>query len=215
MCNAIRCLATVMVVLIGADGPAHANLCEEAADAVAAQMGVPLTILQVISLAESGKSRRDGTTVAWPWTVHANGQGHWFARASDAISAVEHLISMGETNIDIGCFQLNYRWHGDKFESIAQMFDPRQNARIAAKFLYDLHREQGDWRRAAGTYHSRSSFKAGHYVARLEQIYSGLPSAGQVPEPQDQIRQSAPQGLTMPSGPLIVFRVTPLIRVVR
>ena len=30
----------------------------------------------------------------------------------------------GQPSFDVGCFQLNYKWHGEHFASIDQMFEP-------------------------------------------------------------------------------------------
>ncbi|GFE49570.1 hypothetical protein So717_13230 [Roseobacter cerasinus] len=76
--------------------------------------------------------------------------------------------------MDIGCFQLNYRWHGGEFSTLEQMFDPVTNARYAAKFLNRLFDEKGNWMRAVGAYHSRTPKHAVRYKRRFSEIHTQL-----------------------------------------
>lgn len=52
-------------------------------------------------------------------------------------------IGQGAGNLDIGCFQLNYRWHGAAFASLADMFDPDRNATYAADYLASHYQRTG------------------------------------------------------------------------
>ena len=96
-------------------------------------------------------------------------------------------------NLDIGCFQINLRWHGHAFASVAQMFDPLANARYAAEFLTDLHREFGDWDAAVAAYHSRTPHFATRYMERFHRIYAALTPDGQNhgPRPEGRARTGA------------------------
>ncbi|HRO16336.1 MAG TPA: hypothetical protein PLL33_15120, partial [Paracoccus sp. (in: a-proteobacteria)] len=130
-------------------------ICEQAALRAAAESGVPADILGALTLTETGR-RRDGVVRPWAWSVNAEGQGTWFDDSSAALGFARQRIAEGRTNLDIGCFQLNWRWHGKSFASVEQMFDPLANARYAAQFLRQLHAETGDLRAAAGAFHSRT-----------------------------------------------------------
>ena len=134
-------------------GPPGA-LCDAAARKAAHDSGVPVDILLAITRAETGR-KIDGQLGPWPWTINDNGQGHWFATEGEALQAVVARIAAGDDNFDIGCFQINTRWHGDGFGSINAMFDPLTNARYAADFLTRLMRQTGSWDKAIAAYHSR------------------------------------------------------------
>ena len=163
--------------------PAHAAstdpsaLCEAAAVSAAQQTGVPLAVLQAIALAESGRAV-SGRQRPWPWAVNFGGQGNWYGSNDEAQLAVAERQAAGATNFDIGCFQINHRWHGDAFADIAAMFDPVQNALYAAEFLRRLHDETGSWADAAAAYHSRTPDYADPYRARFETLKAGLDAAG-------------------------------------
>lgn len=145
---------------------ALANPCDQAAQIAAAETGVPLPLLRAITLAESGR-RIDGQHQPWPWATNQGGTGRWFDTRSDAVAHAQSIVDEGVRNIDIGCFQLNHRWHAGAFASLDQMFDPLANARHAARFLAQLQREAGDWMIAAGKYHSRTPHLSESYRIRL------------------------------------------------
>ncbi|MFD1797083.1 hypothetical protein ACFSC1_13940 [Paracoccus aurantiacus] len=154
-----------------------AALCEWAAQTAATEAGVPPDILGALTLTETGR-RRDGIVRPWAWSVNAEGEGTWFDDPNSAIAFAEERVAQGRTNVDIGCFQLNYRWHGENFGSVADMFDPLSNARYAARFVSQLHAEMGDWRRAAGAFHSRTQANATRYLARFDELRAGLRAGG-------------------------------------
>lgn len=156
-------------VLSPAVQASEASLCRLAAQNASARTGVPQDVLLAITLAETGRSI-GGKAQAWPWAMNTGGESHWFSTADELYSAAESRLSAGATNIDLGCFQLNYRWHSAGFPSLQAMIDPDLNALYAARFLADLYRETGDWSAAAAAYHSRTPEYADAYRARFETI---------------------------------------------
>jgi hypothetical protein len=161
------------------------DLCRAASASAAEDSGVPADVLLAISLTETGRDTGDGLA-PWPWAINAGGEGHWFPDRATAVRFAEELQAAGRTNFDVGCFQLNLRWHGDAFESIDAMFDPEANARYAARFLADLAGEGGGWSVAAGAYHSRTPEHAQRYRDRFEEIRADLgdmPVAPLAPSP--------------------------------
>lgn len=156
-----------------AAAPGLASLCEQAAQVAASESGVPVDVLRSITLTETGR-RADGAFLPWPWTVNMEGIGKWFDTRAEAQDYVDRHFGRGARSFDVGCFQINYRWHGSAFSSIEEMFDPQANARYAARFLGELHAEFGDWSRAAGAYHSRTPALAGKYAERFERIRARL-----------------------------------------
>ncbi len=152
-----------------------AGLCIAAARTAAAETGVPASVLVAITQAETG---RGNDARPWPWTVNMEGEGRWFDDAAAARAFAEGRAAAGARSFDIGCFQINHRWHGQAFESIAAMFDPLENARYAARFLADLRVETGDWSLAAGAYHSRTPENAQRYRARFDRLHAAAQSGG-------------------------------------
>ncbi|MCA3450242.1 MAG: transglycosylase SLT domain-containing protein [Rhodobacter sp.] len=146
----------------------------------AEETGVPQTVLQAIALAESGRNR-GGHQRPWPWTVNFGGDGTWYDSSGEARRAVAAYQAEGGTNFDIGCFQINHRWHAGAFPDVAAMFDPTANALYAAQFLLGLFAETGSWPDAAAAYHSRTPEHADRYRARFNQLHDGLDTGGQMP----------------------------------
>lgn len=158
-----------------------AQVCRDAAIAASRATGVPVEVLMAVSLTETGR-RRDGRTVTWPWTLNIAGDGHWLDSPGEALALAEGARSRGLSNFDVGCFQLNYRWHGEAFASLSEMLSPEANARYAADFLVALKAELGDWSRAAGAYHSRTPHHAARYRKTFDVHYAALQRDG-VPAP--------------------------------
>lgn len=164
----------------------EADRCLDAARHAARTTGAPLSVLRALALVESGHQRQ-GQFTAWPWTVNIEGQGLWFDTADAALTYISRHQDQGARSFDVGCFQINHRWHGDAFASLGAMLDPYENALYAARFLTGLYRETGDWSRAAGAYHSRSPDKARRYRKRFEQVLATLePARVNAPEPAPQ-----------------------------
>ena len=155
-----------------------ADLCDRAAAQAATATGVPLDVLLALTRTETGRNRA-GRMEPWPWAVNQGGKGQWFDTAEAAQLWVADQVQAGVSNIDIGCFQLNHRWHAGAFPSLEAMFDPEENALYAARYLAGKYRQTGDWETAAGAYHSGTEVYAQRYLARFRQIRLGL---DEVPE---------------------------------
>jgi Transglycosylase SLT domain len=155
----------------GATDPS--SLCLDAAAKAAARTGVPRNVLVAIALVETGQSR-NGQQQPWPWTINEGGDGQWFASKAEAVEKAQGAIDLGATNVDLGCFQLNYRWHAEHFASLDDMLDPLQNALYAAGFLARLHAGTGNWPDAAAAYHSRTPEYAERYRAKFDIALAGL-----------------------------------------
>ena len=185
-CRIVTSLFTAIVLIILTAGkPAFAaadtyKICENAAREAARTSGVPISVLRAISLTETGR-KRGGAFRPWPWTVNMEGKGVWFDTEDEARAYVYENYKRGARSFDVGCFQLNYKWHGDAFASIEQMFDPTENASYAANFLNELFAELGNWPDAAGAYHSRTPKYANKYKTRFNRIRAGL--EGDLPLP--------------------------------
>lgn len=173
----ILVLALPQAALAARDVPA---LCEAAAQIAARREGVPVDVLRALTLTETGH-RRDGALRPWPWAVNRAGEGHWFDTEAEALDYAASVLRSGARNFDVGCFQLNHRWHAEGFADLRTMFDPVENALYAARFLRTQYQTTGDWTRAAGAYHSLTPEYALRYRTRFAQLLAGL---GDAPLPQ-------------------------------
>ena len=139
-------------------------LCEYLAKDAEKKYGLPENILLSISRVESGYQKVDGITRAWPWTLNAGGDSAYFQTKKAALDSLKDRIKKGVTNIDVGCMQLNYRWHKQFFKSLRDMISPIQNVDYGARFLKKLHQRHGSWEKAVKYYHSsKSKFNVKYY----------------------------------------------------
>lgn len=205
-------LMCAMAAVPGVVQAAPVVLCEEAAQFAAEQTGVPLSILQAVTLAETGQTKFDRNKFApWPWAVQSGAKGNWFPDSRSAIAFTRQLTAQGISNIDIGCFQLNLRWHAEAFENLEDMFSPKNNALYAAAFLQRLYQQTGDWRAAVGRYHSRDDERAESYLQRLETIFETY-LADSPPGPAQMRSAALPQAVSAPQKFGLVFARGPLLQ---
>lgn len=164
-------LPLALIATPAAAGPA--DICEGAIARGAARAGVPQEVLHAISLTETGRAD-GGRFRPYPWAINREGQSHWFGSREEALAFARASVAAGRPSFDIGCFQINYYWHGRNFPSLEAMFDPDAGAAYAAQFLRSLYAERGDWSAAAGAYHSQTPARAGVYRARFDRILAGI-----------------------------------------
>lgn len=162
----LRPLALFILILLAGPAAAAPELCEGAARQAAQESGVPEDLLQAIARAESGRTLV-GRLRPWPWAANLEGQGHWFATQAELQVFAESAVAAGRVSIDIGCFQINWRWHGAPYAGPSDLTDPLTGARHAARYLSDLKDEFGGWEAAVGAYHSRDPARAARYAARV------------------------------------------------
>ena len=155
------------------EAPDPSALCDAAIAKGARRGGVPVEVLLAVALTETGQ-HRDGRMRAWPWAINREGKGYWFKTRDEALAFGRQSLAAGRTSFDVGCVQINYRWHGHAFPSLEDMFDPEWTATYAAQFLRTLYEERGSWSEAAGAYHSLSPDKAMTYRARFDRLLAEL-----------------------------------------
>lgn len=183
------------------------QICDRAVQVVSRETGVPLDVLQAITLTETGRTR-GGETRPWPWTVNMEGKGVWFETEDHARTYVFEHFKRGARSFDVGCFQINYKWHHEAFASIDEMFDPLASGRYAARFLLELFAEKGDWAEAAGAYHSRTPEHAERYMDIFDGHRAVLTAAGPMqadPQatPETIMSMSAPAPIAPPPPPRV------------
>lgn len=141
--------------------------CEGAIAVAQAGSRIPAMLMPAISRVESGRLDGRGRVRAWPWTINSHGVGTFFETKEDAVAAVQALQAKGDTSVDVGCMQVNLRYHPDAFASLDEAFDPGANARYAARFLLALQAELRDWPLATAAYHSRMADKGEDYSRKV------------------------------------------------
>jgi soluble lytic murein transglycosylase-like protein len=115
----------------------------------ARENAMPVAVLYSVALTETGQR---GSLRAFAMNVHGRPAAN--ATLEEALATFAAAGRRGETLVDIGCMQINYRYHGRKFASVEDMFDPARNVDYAARFLKDLKRREGSWTAAVARYHA-------------------------------------------------------------
>jgi soluble lytic murein transglycosylase-like protein len=130
---------------IAADG----QVCEREMVRAAQANDIPLNVLYAVGLTETG---RKGTLN--PFDMNVDGRSVASVSLNEALDRFAAERAKGAQLIDIGCMQINHRWHGSNFHSVAEMFDPARNVRYAANFLKELRAREGSWTLAVARYNA-------------------------------------------------------------
>ena len=167
------------------------EVCTVAAQQYEKKYQIKKHLLTTITNVESGRwNQRKQRNLAWPWTVNAQGQGHFYATKQQAINAVKKLQARGVKSIDVGCMQVNLMYHPDAFDDLEEAFNPYKNVEYGAKFLTKLYEQKGDWNKAATAYHSNAPLKAKKYAKKLSRVYKDIVQASLEIKPVDKIARS-------------------------
>lgn len=179
MAVAVRHMAVLIlaVLLFGQRAAAStlpvSAICDNAAHRAAQSTGVPIGILLSIARVETGRAM-GGKFAPWPWSANVSGKGYFFDTADEAITFADDLLAKGNVNFDVGCFQINLRWHSKNFGSLQEAFDPELNAAYAAQFLTELRQSEGSWAAAVAAYHSRTPDLAQGYLQKVKATWQKM-----------------------------------------
>ena len=157
------------------------NICLSEARRAEAQHGIPSGLLQSITRVEAGRKTVTGEFMPWAWTLNDAGEGLFFDSREAAMRHLEAAVSAPGHSVDVGCMQVNTKWHMEGFHNLSDMLDPVQNADYAAGFLLDLHEAHRSWDDAVKHYHSSEPAKNMVYhrrvLAQLERFLADDDSA--------------------------------------
>lgn len=186
-----------------------AKLCTRHLQHYEREYGIPAHLLSAIASTESGRYHSGlKIKLPWPWTINAEGKGYYFDTKTEAIAAAQKLRARGVQSFDVGCMQVNMYHHAQAFTSLTQAFEPENNVAYAASFLRDLYQDEGNWKKAAADYHSKTPNLGKEYVGLVYNswfnIIDKLRSARlSVPaSSMDVLRQMQQADSTLPSKPI-------------
>lgn len=138
---------------------------------------LPKDILHSVSLQESQKKHsKFSIYIVWPWTVNVAGVGYHFNSKDEAVKFTLQKQAEGHQSIDVGCMQINLKYHSDAFLSVDQAFSPRKNIAYSAKFLKEKLSSNSDWKIAVGNYHSCNQDKSKKYSDNVSRFISNMDS---------------------------------------
>jgi hypothetical protein len=204
-------ILSAMLSLTPVPASAAPATCEALAARATLLHGLPQGILSAIARTESGRAVGEMGVRAWPWTANIQGQGMYFDTRAQLLGHLEAVLSQGETRFDVGCMQLNYRWHSAQFPNLNAMLDPARNVDYAARYLRHLYAETGDWDAAIRFYHSRDADLGQAYLGRVKRALKTI-ETGTPPKVADRAEGQTAPSITRPDqrfqskAPLIPVR---------
>lgn len=147
--------------------------CERAAVATEMAQRLPRAVLFSVAMVESGRfNAKTRKTRPWPWTINAEGKPYYMKTKSEAVAKVKSLQAQGMRSIDVGCMQINLRYHPKAFTDLEAAFDPIINVTYAAEFLKRLHGRTKSWPEAIAAYHSQTKTRSQPYFARVIDVWT-------------------------------------------
>ncbi len=133
---------------------------------------LPNKLLTSISLVESGVI--EGNTVnPWPWALNVNGKSKYFDNKKDTLSFLRESLQKNR-NIDVGCMQINYKFHGHNFKNLDHILNPEENVKYAAEFLNKLFKRHKSWNEAISHYHSSEPSRKKRYLKKVRNFWDKL-----------------------------------------
>lgn len=132
-----------------AGGVVAAPLCEQQMTRAAHDYDIPLNILYSVGLTETGRQGELN-----PYDMNVDGRAVHSTSLEEALARFAAESARGAKFIDIGCMQINHKFHSANFHSLREMFDPEHNVQYAASFLKTLRGQEGSWTLAVARYNA-------------------------------------------------------------
>ncbi len=162
----------------------HAGWGEESVPvgyrAIAAEGGIPSTVLYAMALTESGKQVTSADIYRpWPWTLNVAGRGYFFSSRLEAWQALIDELQKGQRSIDIGLMQVSWRYHQKRLGTPWQALDPYFNLRVGSAILQTCYQSRQDWWASVGCYHAPTNLnRADRYRLRVLAHWRWITSVG-------------------------------------
>ena len=139
----------LLVSICKASASGEANICEREMIRAANENSVPVAVLYAVALTETGQRG-----LLHAYAMNIEGRPSFNSTLEEALKRFAAARENGARLIDIGCMQVNHHYHGKRFRSVEEMFEPRLNVDYAARFLRDLRGTEGSWTAAVARYHA-------------------------------------------------------------
>jgi hypothetical protein len=127
----------------------YSGACEREMARAAQVENIPLSVLYSVGLTETGQRGR-----LQPYALNIDGAARVAGDLPEALRLFRAAQARGAKFIDIGCMQINHRFHAAHFSSLEAMFDTRRNVDYAAHFLKELRAREASWTLAVARYNA-------------------------------------------------------------
>ena len=154
-----------------ADNIDKLKLCENTIESIELQTDIPKGLLLGIGKAEAIR-KINNKYIIWPWTINHAGKSLFFDTKKQMSNYVFKTLKRNDFNIDVGCMQINIKWHKNNFKKISDMFEVNPNISYAASFLKQLKNKHGSWDKAIKHYHSSDPKKNNPYLMKVKSFWN-------------------------------------------
>ena len=117
-----------------------------------ARRNIPRGLLMAIALTESGT----GGTPS-PYAMNIAGRSHFARSGQEMANIISANWSRGVRSIDVGCMQVNLKYHGGNFARLTDLLNSVTNVEYGASYLIKLATESGSWKNAVMSYHNKNN----------------------------------------------------------
>ncbi len=163
---------------------AHPDECPSMIAQTEAQRNIPRGLLMAIAVTESAIGNRPN-----PYAMNIAGRSYHASGTQEMANIISANWARGTTSIDVGCMQINLKYHGQKFARLTDLLDSRANVSYGASYLISLAKEYGSWKEAVMSYHNRNNpgrrqwygCKVWNNYLRINQARSGFVQCGRTP----------------------------------
>jgi hypothetical protein len=142
-------------------------VCEKIIKNIESLTEIPEGLLLGIGKTEAGRIIDKKELKVWPWTVNHAGKSLFFDNKKQMKNYVLKHLKKGDNNLDVGCMQINLKWHKHNFKEVNDMISPEPNISYAASFLIQLKNKYGNWNEAIKHYHSSDPIKNKPYLDKV------------------------------------------------
>ena len=146
------------------------KLCENTIESLELQTDIPKGLLLGIGKVEAIR-KINNKYIIWPWTINHAGKSLFFDTKKQMTNYVFKNLKRNDFNIDVGCMQINIKWHKNNFKKISDMFEINPNISYAASFLQQLKNKYGSWDKAIKHYHSSDPKKNKPYLIKVKSFW--------------------------------------------
>ncbi len=134
---------------------------------------LPNNLLTSIALVESGIKKDKNEFKSWPWTLNVSGKSIYFENKLEIFQYLKKNIN-SKKSIDVGCMQINTKYHLKKFKSLSHIIEPEENVKYAAIFLTSLYKKYKSWNEAISRYHSSVPERKKKYLKKVQSYWNDL-----------------------------------------
>ncbi len=152
-------VATLMgaSAIVGLSGTAQARTAQESGYTCSTMIAeveqrrkIPRGLLMAIAITESGNGGQPS-----PYAMNIAGRSHFADSKAEMAKIISANWSRGVKSIDVGCMQVNLKYHGQKFGRLTDLLDSQTNVEYGAGYLIKLAHDRGSWREGVMDYHNK------------------------------------------------------------